>query len=523
MAGRARAVNIVGLAAALIVALLVLAPLLALWGQARGPVRLSPYEMSAIRFTLFQALLSAGLSVALAIPAARALARRQFWGRRALITLLGAPFLLPVIVAVLGLLAIWGRAGLVSQGLGAFGAGPLDIYGLTGILLAHVFFNLPLATRMILQGWGAIPAEHFRLAAQLGMGPRDIARRLEWPMLRGVVPGAFLLVFLLAVTSFAVALALGGGPRATTIELAIYQTLRFDFNPGQAALLGLVQFAICAVLVLATLRLGRQADFGAGLGAPVQRFDANKSWLLWQDRLVLLALTLFLGAPLLAVVWRGLAGLADVPSSIWPAMGHSLEIALASAFLALGLALALGLFIDHLQTRHPRPARLAEALGLSTLALSPFVLGTGLFLLVNPLANPFALALPLTALVNAATSLPIALRALLPALAANRRALAPLADSLGMSGWARFRLFLWPALRRPAGFATGLAAALSMGDLGVITLFAPPDVETLPLMMYRLMGAYRMEAAASVALILLALTLALFWLFDKGGRHGHNL
>ena len=57
-----------------------------------------------------------------------------------------------------------------------------------------------------------------------------------------------------------------------------------------------------------------------------------------------------------------------------------------------------------------------------------------------------------------------------------------------------------------------------MGDLGVIALFADPDSATLPLQMYRLMGAYRMEAAAGAALILLALSLGIFWIFDKGGR-----
>ena len=57
-----------------------------------------------------------------------------------------------------------------------------------------------------------------------------------------------------------------------------------------------------------------------------------------------------------------------------------------------------------------------------------------------------------------------------------------------------------------------------MGDLGVVALFASPDWATLPLQMYRLMGAYWMEAAAGAALILLALSLALFWLFDRGGR-----
>jgi thiamine transport system permease protein len=88
-----------------------------------------------------------------------------------------------------------------------------------------------------------------------------------------------------------------------------------------------------------------------------------------------------------------------------------------------------------------------------------------------------------------------------------------------MTGTARLRWLILPRLRRPLGFAAGLTAALSMGDLGVIVLFADPERATLPLQILRLMGAYRMEAAAGAALLLLALSLMLFWLFDQGGRH----
>jgi thiamine transport system permease protein len=58
-----------------------------------------------------------------------------------------------------------------------------------------------------------------------------------------------------------------------------------------------------------------------------------------------------------------------------------------------------------------------------------------------------------------------------------------------------------------------------MGDLGVIALFAAPDQATLPLEMLRLMGAYRMADAQGAALLLLILSLGLFWIFDRGGRY----
>jgi thiamine transport system permease protein len=146
------------------------------------------------------------------------------------------------------------------------------------------------------------------------------------------------------------------------------------------------------------------------------------------------------------------------------------------------------------------------------------VVGTGLFLLLRPFVVPATLALPVTVLVNAAMALPFAFRALLPEARLVEADFARLSSSLGITGWARLRLVTLPRLRRPLGFSLGLAAALSMGDLGVIVLFANEDVATLPLQLYRLMAAYRMADAAGAAVLLMALSFGLFWLFDRGGR-----
>ena len=143
--------------------------------------------------------------------------------------------------------------------------------------------------------------------------------------------------------------------------------------------------------------------------------------------------------------------------------------------------------------------------------------------MIFPFVSPFKLALPITALVNAIMALPFAIRMILPAMQRAETNYGRLADSLGMAQSARFRLAIWPRMKPSVGFAMGLAAALSMGDLGVIALFAAPDSATLPLTMYRLMASYQTEAASAVALLLITISISLFWIFDKGGRIEHRI
>jgi len=483
--------------------------------RAEGLTALRSAEWAAVRFTLTQALWSAGLSVLLAIPIARALARRQFTGRAWLITLMGAPFILPTLVAVLGLLAVFGRAGLVNDGLAALGFARFNIFGLHGVVLAHVFYNLPLATRILLQGWAAIPAERFRLAASLGFGPRESFRQLEGPMLRDLAPGAFLVIFLICLTSFSVALTMGGGPRATTVELAIYQAFRFDFDMGRAAALALLQFGICALAGLLAWRVSLPSSLGGGMDRPVQRFDTNSRALrLWDGALIVTG-GLFLLVPLAMVALRGLPHVAGLPPEVWQAALRSLGVALGATLVTLAMTLALAHAVLALGGKR---GALLEWLGLAALAASPLVIGTGLFLIIRPLANPRDFALFVTMLVNAGMALPFALRLILPALREIQSTQGRLADSLGLHGLARLRILTLPRLRRPLGFAAGLTAALSMGDLGVIMLFAEREGATLPMQLYRLMTSYRLDDAAGAALVLLGVSLALFWICDRWGR-----
>ncbi len=480
-----------------------------------GAFALSPADLAAIRFTLVQAGLSAVGSVVIAVPLARALARRRFPGRDAVVAALGAPFLLPVLVAVLGLLAIWGRNGALSSFLEALGATRLNIYGLTGVVLAHLFFNIPLVTRLLLQGWASIPAEHFRLGHQLGFSPYVRFRLIEFPMLRTVLPGAGLLVFLLCITSFAIALTLGGGPKATTVELAIYQAIRFDFDLTRAGMLAAIQTLLCLLVAGVAMLTGTPGEARAGM---IRAEAAGARDGLYLDYTIIGAAGLFLAAPVGVVILRGAPALADLPASVVEAAIRSILVAITSAALSVTVGLAIAVGLVRLAIFRPLLARLCEGAILIVLAISPFVLATGWFILLRGYVDPFAIALPMVVVINALMALPFALRSFVPAIALAERTDGRLADMLGLTGATRLRHVLLPHMRGPVAFAAGLAAALSMGDLGVIALFGSTSTATLPLVMYQLMGAYRMEAAAGAALLLLILSFGLFAAIDRMGK-----
>jgi len=475
-------------------------------------------------FTIWQAALSMLLSVGPAILMARAMSRHPaFPGRSLILRLFALPLALPAIVAALGILTLLGRAGYFAGFLSWISGGNWPgIYGLSGILVAHVFFNLPLATRFLLAALDAVPIDQWRLASQLGMGVGPSFRLIEWPALRAVLPGVAGLVFMLCVTSFTVVLTLGGGPGATTLEVAIYQALRFDFDPARAVALTVGQILLTVAAVWLLTRLGGDVVREANIGISARRYSVPSALETLVNGILILVASLFVFGPMAAVVASGLAadlGRLATEAPVRNAALTSLLFASLSGVIAVMLALALTAARRALENarRGGRRSWLEHAADTGAgfvLVVPPTVVGAGWFVLVLNVGDVFLAAPFMVVAVNAAMAMPFVVRAVRPAHDAAAERHDRLAASLGIAGWNRFRLVDWPSIRRPLLTGFAFAMALSLGDLGVIALFGSDAVKTLPYLLYERMGSYRTADAAGLALIIAAACLGLMALAD---------
>ena len=102
-----------------------------------GPFWADDYLRWRLAWTFIQAAVTCAAALVLGLPVAWVLARYEFAGRALVLRLLMLPFVVPTLVAALGVLALWGPRGLLSTWLGFHWQDTpwLLLYG-------NLFFNL---------------------------------------------------------------------------------------------------------------------------------------------------------------------------------------------------------------------------------------------------------------------------------------------------------------------------------------------------------------------------------------------
>lgn len=488
---------------------------------------LDPYYRHITAFSFYQSFLSTLLSVGLAIPVAHALSRRDFFGKALLLKLFATTLVLPVLVGVFGLISIYGNSGIIAQLLNSFGYElPFSIYGLNGILLAHLFFNLPFATRLFLQSLQSIPADQHKLATHLGIFHWHKFKLLEWPMIRQQIPNVAGLVFILCFTSFATVMALGGGPKSTTIELAIYQAIKFDFDLQSGALLALWQMILCVGITIITQRFSRPVPIMNGTNR--QEFimlSDNSIARLW-DWIWIAGVLILVLPPIMMVVISGINSQLVImifDNSFWQSLGNSLLIAVCAATTSLiaSIFILVTSRIWRLKGLNLRADKL-ELVSSIILVTPGIVISTGLFLLLREHSDLFNFAWIVVIAVNALMAIPYVLKTLAQPMLHMAQKYDQLCASLGIFSWNRFKFIEWRAIRKPIIHAFAISFVLSIGDLSAIALFGSQDFTTLPLYLLQLLGSYQMQSAAVIALFLLMLSIGTFAVIEKLTLKSHK-
>jgi len=499
--------------------------------QAAGSYSLSQIDnhiRSLLAFTLYQAALSTLLSLLLGTLLAWSLAHQpHFPGRRLLLTLFSSALVLPTLIVVFGLITVLGKNGWLNQllqtvwGVG-FGAW---LYGLTGILIAHVYLNASFASQALLHSFESIPVEKYRLAKSLGFSAWRRFVYVEWRAIRATFVRTGVTIFLLCFSSFAIVLVLGGSPAYNTLEVAIYEAVKIDFDIAFALKLAMIQLAVSILLVLLSSSL-HSTNSNLKLSFRTASWRETRGIRLVQYSIILTVAFLFL-LPLIATLIDGLdADFVRILSTplFLRSLGTSLVIALLSASITLLMALLLADSRRNFTLSHRRPKGIFYTLlglmvtlsGQLYLAIPSLILGFGFFLISLHYDAPqhfWALWALLSA--NVLMGLPFALALLVPAMHQTAQRYDKLCFTLGIEGWQRWRLIELAYLRSSLGYLFALSFALSLGDLGVIALFGDEEITTLPWYLYGLMGSYRNNDAAGVALILLLLVLSLFLLLPR--------
>ena len=249
-----RAIVAAGFFIATLVALgFLLLPIVAIFAHTSPSKLVSQLSNPVVTDALVVSLKTIAIAQALVLlfgtPTAYLLATRRFPGRSLLVTLVELPLVLPPAVAGLGLLAAFGRTGLLGSSFEALG---ISIpFTQTAVVLAVAFVASPLYGRQGIAACEAVDPNMVAASRTLGAGSTRTFFRVVLPLARGGLAAGFALALARGLGEFGATIMFAGSLQGVTqtLPLAIYA--EFDRNFDATLAMGALLVVISAALLLA--------------------------------------------------------------------------------------------------------------------------------------------------------------------------------------------------------------------------------------------------------------------------------
>ena len=174
-------------------------------------------------------------------PLAWVIASRRFRGRSPMLTLVELPLVLPPAVAGLGLLAAFGRTGLLQTSIP---------FTQTAVVLAVAFVSSPLYVRQAVAAFEAVDPNLVAASRTLGAGPGRTFFRVVLPLARNGLAAGEALAFARGLGEFGATIMFAGSLQGVTqtLPLAIYSAFAIDFDTALA--MGALLVVVSAMLLL---------------------------------------------------------------------------------------------------------------------------------------------------------------------------------------------------------------------------------------------------------------------------------
>lgn len=457
-----------------------------------------------------QAAITCVAALLLGLPVAWVLARFDFWGRLLVLRLLMLPFVVPTLVAALGMLALWGPRGIVS---GWLGINLQDTPWL--LLLGNLFFNLCLVVRAGVDALSQVSARRVDAARSLGATPWRAFWRVEWPAIMPWLASSLCLVFLYCFAGFGLALVLGG-QRYATIEVEIYTLVAHELKLAEASALALWMLLLTGTVAVAYAYIEKRLAAPSRPESIALVRPAGLQW--WAVLAALAVLGVFCAAPLLAIVWRAV----NAGTQVW-ALAVDVETLAALwntlRFTAMALLAATVLGLCHAMAA--QSSLLWRAAAFLPFVVSPITVAFGLLLLYPQ----WSASLWLLLAAYAVLAYPFVANSVAVGLDSLPKHLVYAARTLGASPmrtfWRVTLPLVGPALRRGMAFA----AATALGEFAVTLFLSRPEWATLTTLIYQRLGrpgAINMDVSLVLACFLMALALAAFYVIEWPNQAGKN-
>jgi molybdate transport system permease protein len=185
-------------------------------------------------------------------PTAYLLATARFRGHSLAVTLVELPLVLPPAVAGIGLLAAFGRMGLLGSTLRFLG---IDLaFSQSAVIVAVAYVSSPLYVRQAIAAFEATDPSLVAASRTLGAGPARTFFRVVLPLARGGLIAGLALSFARGLGEFGATIMFAGSLQhvTQTLPLAIYNEFDVSFD-ATLAMSGVM--VLISIVLLLTLRI----------------------------------------------------------------------------------------------------------------------------------------------------------------------------------------------------------------------------------------------------------------------------